>query len=227
MTTSISISSLTLVLCALLCVSAGADVPTIPQDPNAEMSFDGLVRVDNSRMDNAWMKRDLNIKNYNKILPVNAGIEFRAVKPASKMATRDSSTNEFPLNLDQKTRVADIIIEVFQSELAKFEHFTITDQPAPDALMIVGKLIDVVSHVPPESTDNTKIYLSNLGEATLVMEIRDSQSGEILARAVDRRAAYTGMIAENNVVTNISELRTFSRHWARLIRKRLDEFRAM
>lgn len=88
-----------------------------------------------------------------------------------------------------------------------------TDKPAPDALIIVGKILDLVSNVPPEPIGRGDIYLTKIGEATLVLEIRDSQSGEILARAIDRRAAEPSMVARSNVVTNISEVRREARSY--------------
>ena len=55
--------------------------------------------------------------------------------------------------------------------------------------MIRGGLIDVVSHVPPETVGRSDIYLKSVGEATLVIEISDSESNAPLVRIVDRRAA--------------------------------------
>ena len=56
--------------------------------------------------------------------------------------------------------------------------------------MIRAGLLDVVSFVPPDPVGGrTEIYLSRVGEATLVLEIRESESGATLIRAVDRRAA--------------------------------------
>jgi hypothetical protein len=219
--------TLIFVTCTLLFLSACTTEPTIPQGPNVEMSFDGLTRVDNSLMDYAWVKQGLSIKNYHKILPVSAGIEYRAVKPVSRLSAKYGSTNEFPLDEDQKTRIAKTISDVFETELVKMENFTVTDKPAPDTLLIIGSLIDVVSNVPPEPMGRTKIYLTHLGAATLVIEIRDSQSGEILARAIDSRTIDARTLGLSNVVTNTNELRIFARHWASLIRKRLDEFHAL
>ena len=56
----------------------------------------------------------------------------------------------------------------------------------------------------------SNIYLSSVGEATLVIEIRDSESNAVLARIVDRRAADMnqtgGAMQQSNSVTNWSEV---------------------
>ncbi len=72
----------------------------------------------------------------------------------------------------------------------------------------------------------SRIYLSSVGDATLVLEIRDSETNRILARAVDRRAAETigGTFTRSNTVTNTAELRRLIRHWGSLVRETLEGF---
>lgn len=62
---------------ALLAACAGE--PTIQSGPDAETSFDGLVKIDNSRFANAWADPDVDFTRYDKILIGNAEFEFRAV----------------------------------------------------------------------------------------------------------------------------------------------------
>jgi hypothetical protein len=62
-----------------------------------------------------------------------------------------------------------------------------------------------------------------VGEATLVIELRDSLSHATLARILDRRAAgRTSSAAASSSVSNLSEIRRVARQWAALLRRRLD-----
>ncbi len=54
--------------------------PSIQTGPDAELSFDGLQKVDNSQADLAWARPDIDLSGYTKIMLVNAGIEYRQVK---------------------------------------------------------------------------------------------------------------------------------------------------
>jgi hypothetical protein len=74
----------------------------------------------------------------------------------------------------------------------------------------------------------SEVFLSSIGEATLVLELRDSETGAILARSVDRRAAETmgGSMTRSNSVTNKSEVRRLIRFWATRLRESLDGFAA-
>jgi hypothetical protein len=222
-TNTYSLVRITLAVFALILIGACASEPTVPTGPDAEMSFDGLTKVDNSKMGSAWVKPDLDLSGYTKILPVNAGIEYRAVKSVSRVGRRTSSTNEFPLDEKQKVKIEAAVTEVFQSEFDKIKYFTRADTPGPDTLIIVGKILDLVSNVPPEPMGRGDIYLTKVGEATLVLEIKDSQSGEMFARAIDRAGFSPAVATRSNVVTNTSELKRQARKWASLLVKRLDE----
>lgn len=101
----------------------------------------------------------------------------------------------------------------------------LVNEPGPEVLLIRGALLDVISYIPPEPVGGrVNVYLSQVGEATLVLELRDSITEAIMARAVDRRAAE-GMtrLTESNRVSNVTEVKRLARHWGRLLQTRLDE----
>ncbi len=85
-------------------------------------------------------------------------------------------------------------------------------------------LIDVVSRVPPKSTGRNSFYISDLGQAVLVVELSDSVTNEILARAVDGQRIKPLTMQESNPVTNLSEVKRSIRRWGLTLRKGLDEF---
>ena len=217
------INSISVLACIAFITCGCATERSLQSGPDAEVTFDGLYRVNNSAMEYAWAKPDINLGAYTKILPLSAGIEYRAVRGGTRYSARSGDT-EFPLNDEQKARLEEAVSEVFRDELGKSEHFKITDKTGPDVLLVRGELLDVVSKVPPEPIGRGNIYLTEIGEATLVLELRDSQSLEIFARAADRRAAEpaTGGV-RSSPVTSVSEVRRLARRWARLLREGLDE----
>ena len=198
--------------------NTGRSAPEI--DPN--LTYDGLAKVTNAKVTSAWMRPDFTLVGYTKIMLQGAGIEYRPVKPVNR-ATQ-SSASQFPVTPEQQARLRAIVSDAFRAELAQSKNFQLVDEPGPDTLTIWGGLVDVVSYVPPDSIGRGNIYLSSVGQATLVIEIRDSQSNAVLVRAVDRRAAQTkGMTQESNSVTNWSEVQRLARTWATQLRSRLDE----
>jgi hypothetical protein len=199
--------------------------PRIQTGPNAEITHDGLVRVEKSVVDAAWVKPDLDLTPYKKLMVASQGVTFRKLKPVSEFEAR--SEDDFPVKEENKQQLTEILKEAFTEELAKNERYELVTAPGPDVLLLVGAVIDVVSNIPPD-VDSAKfgrggVYLTSVGEATLVIELRDSQSGEILARAADRRAAESPFAFEVNNVTAWSEVRRLARLWASLLNRRLEE----
>ncbi len=125
---------------------------------------------------------------------------------------------------ENKQSLIEIVSEAFRQELQKSESFTAADAAGPDVLIIVGGLHDIVSRVPPDMVGRGDTYLSSVGEATLVLEARDSQSGETIYRAIDRRSAEPvgGQFTSANTVTTRSEVRRLAQRWATRLREGLD-----
>ena len=203
--------------------------PTIDTSAEAEATFDGLYPVKGGRMDAAWARPGFDLEPYSKIMLVSVGIEYRPGGETGRTFHAISADDHFELTEEQKQRFQQVVREAFVTELAKGEHFEIVTEPGPDVLMINGGLLDVVSYVPPEQPGNVEFYLSRVGEATLVFEIRDSQTNAILLRAVDRRAAENiGMdFTNSNRVTNTAEVRRLAMAWGRILREGLDRFMAV
>jgi Protein of unknown function (DUF3313) len=194
--------------------------PRVQTEPGAEVTDDGLHRVDGGTFARAWAKPGIDLAGYDKILLLPSQMSFREVKDPG---LRRNAT-EFPLDEAQKERVRTTIHDAFVAELGKSKRFALTERPGPGVLEIRGAIVDVVSHVPDEPVGRGAIFVKSLGEATLVVELRDAETHELLARAVDRRAAESTFPARSNAVTNAADLRNAAQRWASLLRRRLDEF---
>ena len=194
--------------------------PSIEQGPNAEVSFDGLHLVNNTRMDKVWMKPGIDLSQFDSVMFEGAGIQYRAVKGSNR---HSRSADVFPLSERQKSGLEKAAKESFQSEFNKFEHFTVASNPGAGILKVKLALIDVVSRVPPKTTGRDSFYISDLGQAVLVVELSDSVSNEILARALDGQRIQPMTMQESNPVTNINEVKRSVRRWGSTLRKGLDE----
>lgn len=220
-----------LLFTALLVVACSSPPPTIEQGPGAELTFDGLHKVDNARFAEAWADPDIDYTVYNKILPEKAFFEFRAVKKSSTTGLQrtSSSQTEYWIDDKDKQRLIAEVTAIFSEELGKSTRFTIATEPGPDVLIIRGGLHDIVSLVPPEMTGRGEIYLRSVGEATLILEAVDSMSGETIFRAMERRSAERlggsgapGTMMVSNTVTTWAEVRRLARRWATTLREGLD-----
>ena len=221
---------------ALLLVVAGCQSnPAFQEGPDAEVTHDGLTRVDNTIMDVVWARTDIDITSFRKVMLENVGVEFRAVpggppsrSSAAANAVRSSDRDQTEFQLDDATKalVVDEISGAFREEMARSAMFEVVGEPGYDVLLVRGMLLDVVSRVPPDLAGGRRtVFLDRAGEATLVLEVRDSMSGAIFIRAADRRAIgeRVGSAAPANRATNAAEIRRLGRRWAQLVREGLEE----
>jgi hypothetical protein len=74
------------------------------------------------------------------------------------------------------------------------------------------------------SAGRQRTYTTQSGEMTLVLELLDGTTGEILLRIVDRQSGRdNGRLEWSNSVTNQAEARRILGRWARQLRKGLDQ----
>jgi hypothetical protein len=214
---------LVLLIFAVIAVNGCASSHVIDAGPEAQISYDGLNRVDSSRVENFWARPDIDYASYTKIVLADPEIEFRA---PSRSDTVGGSTEEFPLSEADQQSLVQTVKGIFLEELANNRYFTFVEARGPDVLTLEVRLLDFVALVPKriDPDDPSFVYFSSVGEMTLVVEAHDSITGEILARAVERRAA--GIAAEgihSSRRNGWAEINPLARHWAGIIRERLDQ----
>ncbi len=181
--------------------------------PDQELTEEGLYPVSSARVGFAAIKPGTDLSIYRRLMI-----------PEVLVSHKDDRNNH---ELGDK-QVADLR-RYFHEELAKELQekggYQIVNEPGEDVLFIRTWLMDLLVKAPPEPTSGrSRVYVASAGEVTLVVELRDSQTGELLARAADRRAVSApGQGLQRSVsVTNVREVRRLFRHWARLLRERLD-----
>jgi hypothetical protein len=118
-------------------------------------------------------------------------------------------------------RIRDIFRSAF---LAELEGYDIVTEPAPDAMTVAATLIDFrnATYQDTMSVQSRLRSMATPGKIVFTMELRDSESDKVLARAAD--SAKTPAIAdEAGEATDWAGVEDAARHWASLFREFLDE----
>lgn len=217
------------VLVVSAAITACSPTPTFKEGPGAEVTYDGLTRVEGSIMDTAWARRDIDLTSYNKVMLDDIRFEYRPVTGPvggreGMTSMRRTSDTEFQIGPNTKevfeTEIQDAIFEAIGAS----DRYEITDEPGHDVLVVHAQLLDVVSRVPPEPVQRGSVYIDSVGEATLVLEISDSVSNTVFARAIDRRAAERpGQLQKSDRVTNRAEVRRLGQRWGNIVRNGLEQ----
>lgn len=187
-------------------------------------SHDGLVPMQNTLAQRAWIRPGFDLSGYTKVMLVGAGIQYRPVKAEpGNSATRTAGT-EFAMSEKSKDDLEQLITDEFNKALKRLTRFEVVKAPGPDVLLVRGGFLDVVSRVPPEGPGRTDYYLDSVGQATFMVELIDSQSEAVLLRAVDTRAAETpGYTYRSTRVTNAAQARRVFARWANMLVDALNE----
>lgn len=215
-----------LVVSAGLTACAGRGTVALP----AGASYDALVPVPTAGLQNAWVRPGIDLRSYRRVQLAPVAMQFRPTRPGADSPLRRSREREFPVNSADQQRLADTVTGIFREELGRSRALSLTDDDGSDVLLVQATLLDIVSRVPPEGPGRTDIYVDEVGAATLVVEIRDAATGELLARAVDRRevdplfgAGGRGDLMRANSVTAWTEVRRVVRRWGNVLTRQLDE----
>jgi hypothetical protein len=192
-----------------------------PQRGPAE--WDGLVRQPNTRLDAVFLKPDAEIRSYSNIILAPATVQFARNWDPNRGGRSNSRRLDTADIVAIKDNLAATFAEIFREELTT-GGYQIVSEPGPDTLLVIPALIDIYVAAPDTmSPGRTRTYTANSGRMTLVLEIRDSVTGETLARVVDGRSGRTsGVMTVTNRATNTADARRAIRIWAQALLRGLD-----
>lgn len=195
--------------------------PELETGPEAEISHDGLYRVRHARrFQRVWLKPDASLEGYSKILTIDAGIHYTRQASAGR--------DEFPLTETQLDNLREGLRDAIEEALEQDGHWSRAEQGGPDVLVLRVALIDVFLTSPSEGAGLDRSYERTAGQATLVVELFDSQSREILARIADRRVAEPEPSSwRSDAITNRRAAKRLFTIWARRLVDALDFARTL
>jgi hypothetical protein len=117
------------------------------------------------------------------------------------------------------------IRQIFRSAfLQQLQTYTIVSEPGPSTMAVEASLIDMRNSVGaqiPQMRSEIR-DLAKPGTILFLMELRDSETDRVLARAADSAKAPT-FSTEEGVETDWASIEDAAQHWAVLFRTFLDE----
>ncbi len=168
-------------------------------------------------LDRAQVRPDVVFSVYTGVMLDDVEVAFR---------TPDRSERQFPLDDEQKTNFQECLSQAYLSELVALRNLELVSEPGPDILTMSIRVQDVTATAAPRSVagaGRAAMALQAVGEATLVIELFDSQSGEILARGVDTKAIEGAAMAQDGgLVSRWEDVDKLCARWASTTRQRLE-----
>lgn len=192
--------------------------------PNAAAASDGLEKIRIRNVDSVERRPGVDWASYTAFL----------MQPVSVSFSRSWSPRDYGrmgLSAAEVGRMRAALAEIVSAEFAKALPRT-GMKPASAAgegvLAVRADIIDLVVNAPDTmSPDRTRSYVMSAGEMRLALELSDSVTGTVLARARDRkRGAENDQLVWANSVYNRSEAERAVRGWAAQLTKALESARS-
>ena len=177
-----------------------------------------------------WVHPDADFTQYDKLYLWEALFEYRDVGPARRTRSSMMSTRnrEFGISDADREKFEEVVAEAFVKGVQRAKKFELVNEVGPNTLILRGAALDIISKVPPQSIGRSEIYLSTIGEATLVLELLDAETGEVMAVVAERRAmgkpgGVDMMTMPTNSVTVISDVRRWAQAAGSKLGSELDK----
>lgn len=166
-----------------------------------------FTRVQSSQVEASYIAVGADFSKYDRLTAEDMGIFF--------------PTNQAPSAADQQ-RVRSIFREAFLAQLAGYE--IVQSGKGPTTLQVKPSLIDFTNAAPEDamSVGRQMRDFARPGSIIFMMELKDSMSGEVLARAGDS-AEIPAFSTSSDVPTDWDAVEAAAQRWARLFRAFLDE----
>jgi len=194
-------------------------------DEPAQETHDGLVLVPDRKIAAAYMDPEADLSVYTKIMILDCYVAFK--KDWEKKKKTGSRISVSASDMERiKADTAALFRDVFTEKLSADDGYDIVTAAGDDVLLVRPAIVDLDIEAPDTmSAGRSRTYTTTAGSATVYIELYDSVTGDILARAVDRKAARSagGYLSYSNRVTNRSDARRMLGKWAELLRAKLDE----
>ena len=208
-----------LLLAAMMAVAS----PVAAATPD---TWDGLVNVNSSRMDSAFLLPGADFRPYKKVMIDTPEVAFRQnwLRDTNRSRTTGRVTEADAARILNEFAAGSA--EVFATEFQRAGYDVVT-VPGPDVLRLRSAVLNINVAAPDVQTaGRSRTFTANAGEATLVLEARDSVTNTMLGRVADRRETRN-IAGQANRVTNTSDFRLLARDWARISARKLGDLKAV
>ncbi len=195
----------------------------------APETWDGLVQVKAKKLALAYLLPHADFRAYSKVMFDQPQVAF------SKNWQRDF--NRSAMTLSGRVSDKDVRDTVTQAEASltkifpeRFTHegYQVVTAPGPDVLRLGVAIVNLEVNAPERDVPGrSRSYAVDAGEATFAIEVRDSLTGQLLGRAVDRREAGEGPTYRRNYSSNLADFEALFDDWARIAARGLTELKSV
>jgi len=218
-----------LAMSAALAITINTAQATAVHAAGAPATWDGLVLVESKQLDRVYLLPGADFKSYNKVMldPTEVAFKENWMRDYNSRAARSGK------RLDQSH--ADQIVKAVQNGMGdtlanayRKAGYQVVQASGPGVLRVRTGVINLSVTAPDVKTaGRSRTWSQDAGEATFIVEVRDSETGALLGRALDRRLAGDSSPYLRNSVTNRADFQRMFDDWAKASVAELGKLKAM
>lgn len=187
---------------------------------------EGLVRVEHANIDAVYRRPAATLATYSQLLLRPIDVQF------SKNWDPAGSSTLYRMHEPDADKIRKELAEVF-AQIVKRDleegGYSLVEQPDEHVLEVRAAIVNLYITAPDvsmQTAGRSKVYTTDAGEMTLILQLHDSVTGQLLARAYDRHAGSAGGAwTWTTSVSNSAEARRIISIWATALRRALDASR--
>jgi len=215
-------SKLKLIFVAIIGLTISCVV--VAKDSPPEVTEEGLRLVKDSKLALVYAAPEANLSSYKRVWLVEPLVAFK--KNWQRDQNRSTGIKVTGQDMERiRTRLAEEFTAVFTEVLQENDGYELVEERAEDVLILRPAIVNLDVNAPDtRSAGRSKTYASYAGEMTLYLEVYDSQTNALIAKALDRRTdRNNGFVTWQTSVSNSQSAKRVLRGWAQTLRDGLDE----
>lgn len=218
-----------LAISAALAIAINVSEASIVHAAGPPATWDGLVLVESKQLDRVYLLPGADLKSFTKVMldPTEVAFKENWIRDYNTRAARSGKRLD-QSHADQivkaaSTGMGDTLAKAYQKA-----GYQLVQTPGPGVLRIRTGVINLSISAPDVKTaGRSRTWSQDAGEATFIVEARDSETGAVLGRALDRRVAGDSSPYLRNSVTNRADFQRMFDIWAKSSVEELGKLKAM
>lgn len=195
-----------------------------------KVTEDGLHLVPNTKMNAVYAEPGASLAQYNKIQLMDAQVAF---KKNWRRDQKQRSANPLAITTkyieDTKLKLADEFHQVFGTVLQE-GGYPVVPNAGDDVLLLRPAIVNLdITNPDTGSAGRSRTTVKSAGEMTLYLELYDSVTGDLLAKAIDRKIdrENSTMYTWSDSATNKIAAQKIIKGWADILLEALNEAKSV
>jgi len=213
------------VILLAIVLTATAGTAIAKKDELPEVTEDGLHRVTDSKLAIVYTEPGADLAQYQRVKLLEANVAFKKNWARNQ---RSRSIDKLSVNSRDIEKIKNNLAQEFDAVFRKTLEdggYEVVEESDEDVLLVRPAIINLDVNAPDtQRAGRSATFTESAGEMTLYIEIYDSVTGDLIAKALDQKIdSRRGYYTWTSTVTNTAAARRILKGWADILLDALNE----